>query len=95
MKFDGGTEVSFTFKESVEIFLTCCIYDKFFKRFSLVQLLTLASVCVVHNNNSLYLCSGRSTLHRCFNNMVICIFHISSIVMYFYYIWDDFDIVLV
>ena len=54
MKFDFGTEVSFTFNESVDRFLSYChelcminsvLESYIFRQFSLNQLLMLVSVC--------------------------------------------------
>ena len=53
MKSDAVTEVSFTFKEPIDRFLSCCrepyminsVLESFIlRRFSLIQLLMLASV---------------------------------------------------
>ena len=69
MKSDAVTEVLFTFKEYIDRFLSCCrepyminsvLKSFILRRFSLIQLLMLASV--FHHINSLYLRIFRSTL---------------------------------
>ena len=63
MKIDVGAEVSFTFKEFIDRFFSCChepyminsVFESFiFRWFSLIQLLVLATVFCITLTSSIF-----------------------------------------